>query len=130
MGNVAVTRRLLTPTLTVPAQTLSSSPTVQSFNLGQTQIVGLRVVIPKGHVGLTGLQLLNGGTRIVPWDNATQWLTGDDEIVDIDLNTQAANTMTLRGFNTGQLQHTFYLRVTVDDLAYTRRQESNLLVPL
>lgn len=130
MGTVAVTRRTVATSLVVPAQTASASPLSQALALGQTQIVGVRIIIPRGHVGLTGLQILNGGTRILPWDDATAWIVGDDEKVDFDLNTQAANTMTLRGYNTGQLQHTFYLRFEVDDNQYLRRPQSNLLVPL
>ncbi len=130
MGTVAVTRRILAVQFTVPALTASSAPTSQVLALGQTQIVGVRIVIPKGHVGLTGLQVLNGGTRILPWDDASAWIVGDGEVFDVDLNTQAAATMTLRGFNTGQLRHTFYLRFEVDDDLYLRRPVSGLLVPL
>lgn len=130
MGDVAVTERVIATSLAVPAQTLANAPVSTAVDLGQTQITGLRIIVPRGHVGLTGLAVFVGGTRVVPWiDQGSAWLISDDDKFDLPLNTQAAAGITMRGFNTGQLRHTFYLWWTVNDTLYMRRP-APLLVPL
>lgn len=130
MGNVAVTRRIIERKFTIAANTAEATPHVETLNIVDTQLIEVQVIIPRGHNGLTGLAVRLGTTRVLPWDDPTAWLRGNDENRTFPVYTQAAAVATILGFNTGQLAHSFYLRFLVDDDAYLTPVKSFTSVPV
>lgn len=130
MGNVAVTRRTIERKFTIPRNTLESAPLVETLDIADTQLVEVNVIIPAGHVGLTGLAIRLGTTRVLPWDDATAWLRGNNENRTFPIFTQAPGVATILGFNTGVLEHSFYLRFLVDDTLYLSRGSEFTTSPL
>lgn len=130
MAEVALTNRVVGVEFTIPAQTAIAAPATLAVNLGSTQLTDLRIIIPKGHVGLVGLQVRYGGAQLIPWDNVSTWLRGDGEDYTYPLNTQITSNLTLRGYNLGRLPHTFLLRFIVDDKLFLRRPSATMIVPV
>lgn len=130
MGNVAVTRRIIERKFTIPRNTPSTAPATQALNIVDTQLVSVNVIIPAGHMGLTGLAVRLGTTRVVPWDDPNAWLRGNNEDKTFPVYTQGPAIATLLGFNTGVLEHSFYLRFLVDDDAYLTPSKAFTTSPL
>lgn len=129
MGDVAVTTRYQRADLTVPAQTAIASATTTNLSLGNTQLARVRIRIPTGHAGLTGFAMEFSGGRIVPWDDVTKWVIGNDEIEWYEVNLQVGRSVQLRGYNLDTLDHTFYLTFELDDTAYLRKSTTTLILP-
>lgn len=107
--------RQYTPlSVTVPANTVASSPVSQSWRLYPGIVHTFRIDIPAAHSGLTGIRLVYQGTPIVPFDlsqyiqlpGQTFTIPYEDQIMDRGLVAQA--------FNTDVYPHTFYLWADVD----------------
>lgn len=131
MGQVGPRVRTFATQHAIPASTPQSAPVTQTVDLGQTQLIEVEVVIPNGHVGLTGLLIRVGDTQVVPWTNTTTtFLVGNNEVRRFDCNTQAGAGIVVRAFNTDVLQHSFYVRWTVDDNQYLTVPQRRLIVPV
>ncbi len=68
-------------TITVPKNTPSTSPLADTIEIQAGVIHRVRVSIPSGHAGLTGIHILRGLHQIAP-TSGTEWFTGDDAAVD------------------------------------------------
>lgn len=100
--------RQYTPlTLTVAAGTLSSAPAAASWNLYPGWIHKMRLEIPSGHRGLTGVRIVWHGTPVVPFDPVA-FIVGNDKthIVDFEDEYDGAG-LVVQGFNTDVWPHTF-----------------------
>lgn len=112
-------KRLYETTFTVPAGTPAAAPLVSPVVLEDAQLESVRIVIPPGHFGLTGLAVLWGGIQIVPFGQGTS-IVANDEIIDYAWDDEiTANGLALSGFNTDVFPHSFYLRWVITDLPAT-----------
>lgn len=108
-------RRVYESQFTVPAGTAIAAPVSQPVVLEDARLDTVRVLVPDGHSGLTGLRITWGGTQIMPI-NAGQWIISNDEIFDWPADEEVtANGLSLTGYNTDIYPHTFYLRFQVSD---------------
>lgn len=102
---------------TVPASTGVAAPVSQPVVLEDALLQTVRVLVPGGHSGLTGLRITWGGTQLLPI-NAGTWIISDNEILDWPMNDEVtANGLSLTGYNTDIFPHTFYLRFTISERA-------------
>jgi hypothetical protein len=76
--------RVRTLVVNTPASTAEASPQSTTWELGQGYVARVDVVIPSGHVGLTGVRLLWGGRVVMPYEEG-EWLTGNDDEVTVAL---------------------------------------------
>lgn len=129
MGKVAITRRIVETKFTIPRNTLSTAPLSSAVALGRTQLVEIQVIIPNGHVGLTGMAVQVAGQRVLPWDDPLSWLRGNGEDRTFPLDVQTDARVVLLGYNTGVLEHSFYVRWTLDDAQYLRTDATRLIRP-
>lgn len=85
--------------------------------MGNGALDRVDIVIPSGHVGLTGVRLLWGGRQLVPYDGA-EFLTGDDDEVTVELGVYVhTGVLVVQTFNTDDaFAHAFLLRAYVTDL--------------
>jgi len=130
MGDVAVTTRYQTFVHTVPAQTAIASAITTNLNLGSTQLARVRVTIPNGHAGITGMAMEFSGTRIVPWNDTAAWLRGNNEIEWLDVNLQVGRTVQLRGYNLDLIDHSFFLTFELDDKAFLNTRQTTIIRPV
>lgn len=64
---------------TVPAGTTEAAPQISdAIPAGPYRVDRVTIVIPDGHSGLTGIQLLYGKTAMIPYDSG--WISGNDEV--------------------------------------------------
>lgn len=103
--------------VTTPADTLEAAPQTTSWTVGVGALRRLEVVIPDGHVGLTGFALRWGGRQIVPYE-AGEWITGNDDEVHVDLDIYTGvGVVAVVTFNTDDaFPHSHHLRAFVEDL--------------
>lgn len=103
--------------VTTPANTAIAAPQSTSWAVGTGILDKLDVVIPDGHVGLTGIQLLWGGRQAAPYEGA-EWITGNDDEVTVDLDLfTGTGTLVVRTYNTDDtFGHSHHLRAYLSDL--------------
>jgi hypothetical protein len=103
-------------TVTTPAGTPIGAPVTTPMPLEDAGLEALRIVIPAGHVGVTGIRLLRSGQQIFPWANL-QYLVGNDRVVDIPFSDNiTASGLVAITYNTGTFSHNHYVEVVVKDL--------------
>ena len=97
--------------LTVPAGTPVSAPATFVIPMPSGHIDDVNLVVPAGHNGLTGFQLVLAGTPIIPYGGATFLVANDyDKSWPIDQDFNEGQVV-MTGFNTDIFAHTFYCRV-------------------
>lgn len=80
------------------------------------KVVGISILVPDGHNGVTGLQLLQANQQIVPFTGGT-FLVANDETLDFTINLPLdTQQWTAQAFNTGKYQHTFYIRLSINEI--------------
>jgi hypothetical protein len=107
--------RIYTQQLTVAAGVLPSAPISVAVPLEANMLVGIQVIIPAGHNGLTGLRFQVQDVSVLPWGNQP-WLIGNDEKPDFPVNMYIeANYLKAFLYNTDIYAHSFFIRVTMTD---------------
>ncbi len=108
-------KRVYESQFTVPAGTAIAAPASQPVVLEDAHLDTVRVLVPDGHSGLTGLRITWGGTQIMPINPGT-WIISNDEIFDWPADEDVtANGLSLAGYNLDIYPHTFYLRFQITD---------------
>lgn len=107
--------------IAVPAGTYPEDPLVQNVVIEGDVIEKLRVRIPPGHLGLTGLQIWFGERQLVP-ENPRTWLSGDDEVIEFEWNLplhSKAATLTIKAHNYDTVyDHVFIVTIITRSYAY------------
>lgn len=79
-------------------------------------LVDVEIIIPSGHVGLTGIRVMQSGQQIIPWGNLS-WITGDNYQRVFAVNTEiGARSLSVQAYNTDFFAHTFHVRFHLRDL--------------
>jgi len=96
----------------IPANTSKTSPKTDTVTLIGEVLERVIILIPSGHVGLTGLQIYYGDYQLIPRP-ADEWLKGDNVLLNVPLMFELPEyetTLKLRGYNEDDTyDHTFYL---------------------
>lgn len=103
-------------TVTVPAGTPIAAPMLSPPELVPGRIEQVEIQIPPGHVGATGIRFTLAGQQILPWSNDIAWIIGDNLRAPFPLDIEVANGFVVVAYNTGNYDHSFYLRFTVRQL--------------
>lgn len=102
----------------VPANTAQASPQVTAEDLGQLVLESVQVIVPTGHAGLTGWQLVWQGRTLVPWGETDRFVVADGVPLDFPVDVVITAPLQVRAFNTDEVfAHTFYVSYRVRDLA-------------
>ncbi len=109
--------RVRTVTISTPANTAQATPQSTNWTVGFGLLERVDIVIPAGHVGLTGIQLLWGARQVVPYDGA-EFLAGNDDEITVELGLWVqSGVLVVRTFNTDDtFPHAFLLRSYVTDI--------------
>lgn len=103
--------------ITVPAFRTASFPLRTNLAVPLVWLVDVRIYIPPGHAGVTGIRLDTSGGTILPFSNPATFITGDDRDLVFVLDTQSDSTMQWVCINNGPTAHTFYILLHVTDLS-------------
>lgn len=102
---------------TVPASTPPGNPSSLVVPLEDEVLVDVEIIIPAGHVALTGFRVLASRQQVIPWGNDS-WIKGNDYVRVFEYNTGiGVNTVSVQGYNVDVIPHTFYARFHVRDTA-------------
>lgn len=101
--------------LTVPPSTTPGNPTVLAVPLENNTLVDIEVIVPAGHVALTGVRVLSSNQQILPWGNSS-WIKANDYVRVFEYNAEiGSKAMSVNGYNIDVIPHTFYLRFHIRD---------------
>lgn len=67
--------------VTCAASVPESNPTVVPLGFGGGIVMVIRIVIPDGHAGLTGIALGYGGNAVVPYGDGAYYTGNDREVI-------------------------------------------------
>lgn len=102
--------------LTVPPSTPPGSPVSLAVPLEDETLVDIEVVVPAGHVALTGVRVLASNQQILPWGNLS-WIKANDYVRVFEYNERiGAAAISIQGYNVDSTAHTFYLRFHIRDV--------------
>jgi hypothetical protein len=117
---------------TTPHGTLQSAPHVESFTMPPLEVQWIQWVVPPGPQGNLGWQITCSGEVVIPQNGA--WIVTDNEKNSWELDEQiTSGSWGFRGYNSGQYDHTVYLRFLLNPLPSTEGVGSpagGLLLPI
>ena len=93
-------------TITVPKNTPINNPYKETLLAVKGVIHRVIIVIPPGHLGLTGLRILHESTTIAP-SNPDGWFRGDDVRIDYNERYEIKSSPALIEFQAYNLDQTF-----------------------
>lgn len=112
-----VGRRYIPLVVSVPAGTAENAPQSTDVDLGQVNLDAVHLIIPTGHVGLTGIAIEVASKRVLPWsDSATDWVKGNGLRETFDVGLEVGRGVVVKAFNTDVYDHGFHLRFEVTDI--------------
>lgn len=98
----------------IPAKTAKATPVVVSLAMPARIVRTIEITVPRGPSGLVGFALGSAGQNVIPYNNGA-WIVTDDEKITWDVDEQIdSGAWQLQGYNTGQYDHTVYLRFLLD----------------
>jgi hypothetical protein len=107
----------------VPAGTAKAAPLETPTPFAQGEVVGVTIIIPDGHNGLTGIQLAVAHAQALPYTRGA-WIVGNDDEVAFDTVGYPNNgAWSVFAYNVDAFPHTFHVRYEVADFAYLRGVE-------
>lgn len=114
--------------VTAPANTPSTAPVEIAQLAGGLYVVEqVRIVVPAGHVGLTGLALAFGHQPVIPF-NTGAFISGDDEVFDYQLGDYPNGVpWTVFVCNNDVLAHVWELRWQVNYVSSAPATQANVL---
>lgn len=108
--------RVETFAATVPAMTPAATPEAAALSFNPGEVVGLGIVIPDGHHGLTGIAIAYGNVPVIPFA-ADSWIVGNDEPIEWPLHgLPDTGSFSAIMFNLDRFAHTFYLRFLINEI--------------
>lgn len=100
----------LTCPLTAPGAPSFSTLVTPVPNLGDVMLLTWRVLIPDGHAGLTGVQLLQNNVPIVPFGNPNNpYVVGNDIERVFPINAEVDQGLAVGQINEDIYNHTHYM---------------------
>lgn len=130
MAGKTVSTRYVPLHFTVPAGTLPTAPAVSDLALGDVLWEQTQIIIPSGHIGLTGVRFEFSGEPIVPWGRPASWIIADDADMRFDVMLEVGAPVKVVGYNTDFFDHTFHTYTRISDRVLAGRAGSVTVVPI
>ena len=96
--------------VTTPAGTLQSNPLITQVSLGDVQLYGMKIRIPPGHSGQTGIQIKLADSAIIPWGDLSKFIIGNDDRLEFDYDEEVTSGLAIVTYNIGRYPHSHYLQ--------------------
>lgn len=87
-----------------------------TWNLGNFILEELSVLWAPGHVALTGIRILLQGTAILPWNQPSVFIVGDNERRDYEVGLTLIHPLTVQTQNNDKFVHTHILVAKLRDI--------------
>lgn len=101
---------------------VSTNPGVAPVTLENAILVDVEIIIPPGHAGLTGIQIRQSGTGIIPFAT-NKFITGNDYSRVFPINTEiGSRAISVAVFNTDVFTHLFWVRFHLADISRAATQ--------
>jgi len=114
--------------VTIPAGTPISANFTVSIAMPTRIIDQIDIVVPPGPRGEVGFQIGSSGAQIIPTQTGTYIVT-DDEVIHFPLTDQIdSGGWEVFAYNTGQYDHTLYIRFLVNPTA--QKQATTTIAPI
>lgn len=94
--------------VTTAASTARLTPQTDTFRVPLRQLVRITLTVPRGHQGLTGIEVETQGLQLVPFNQPGTFVIADESRFDWPIALQVDGTLTAKSFNTDVWPHTFY----------------------
>lgn len=111
-----VAARYLTTSIATPRKTASKST---AWTFGPAILEELQILWAPGHVALTGVRVSYKGVTILPWNQPTAFLVGDNERQIFEMGMHILDTITVVTQNNDNYPHTHYLTAKLTDVPLT-----------
>lgn len=99
--------------VTVAANTVRTAPAETAMALPRGIIERVEIIIPDGHVGITGIAIAYAHQRVYPEIDNT-WLQANDDKFTFEPDPKlSSGAWSAFAFNEDVFQHTFYVRFVV-----------------
>ena len=110
-------QRIQTYAVTCQPGTTQANAVEQALPMLPGIVRAVRIIIPPGHAGLTGIALAQAHQVIIP-ATGNVWISGDDRDPRFELeNYLDADTWSAWVYNTdAEFSHTWYLEMEVDEI--------------
>lgn len=130
MAVLAAVERVKPFVVTTPAGTTAAAPLQTQLVFDPAVVVGIEILIPPGHNGLTGIAIAQAHQPVLP-DDAGDFIIGDGEKIEWPLEG-FLNTGNWQAFtyNTARLPHTFYVRFLLQLIQTAAQAEPVVSPPL
>jgi hypothetical protein len=116
--------------ITVAPGTLSTAPAQTNLVFDPAIVVGIELIIPPGHNGLTGIALAQGHQPVLP-DGKGDFIIGSGEKIEWPLdNFLDTGNWSAFAYNTAKVVHTFYVRFLVQTIRSGEASQPVVSVPL
>lgn len=130
MARIELADRVEVFTIVVPASTTSASPYSQDLEMRAGELVGVELVIPDGHLGLTGIQLAIDGQAVIPATRGA-YIVGNDDVIEWPLGGfPTGGQWQAVAYNTDVFAHTFYVRLLLTELELAASRPRRLVEPV
>lgn len=86
------------------------------FPLGERILESLSVLFPLGHAGLTGLRVNYNGVAVLPWNQPTQFVVGDNERLTFEMGLYVSAPLSIVSVNNDNVAHSLYLTAKLREL--------------
>lgn len=104
--------------VTAPAGTPRTAPVEVMTSWLPGELVGVEIVVPDGHNGLTGIVLALAHSPVMP-RTAGAFIIGNDDVVSFDtIGYPDSGAWSAFVYNTDIFDHTFHVRYEVADFAF------------
>ena len=115
----SVLDRFFSYALTVPAGTAIDAPQETDIPIDNLILADVGIQIPDGPCGLAGIAFEFSNQLILPWDEGTGWIQGNNLVADfqVGLEVGPGNLQVLQ-YNLGVYDHTFYVRLHMQYLPH------------
>lgn len=101
-----------------------------NVNLGFRVIDEIGMLFAQGHVSITGFRLMYDGKAIIPWDQPTTFLVGNNERRVLPVGLQVLKPMQFVFANNDNLPHTFFWYIASHDVPVPSDNASAPALPL
>jgi len=115
----SVLDRFFSYALTVPAGTPVDAPLEVDVAIDNLILADVGIQIPDGPCGLTGIAFEFSNQLILPWDEGTGWIQGNNLVADFQVGLEVGpGNLQVLMYNTGAYDHTFYVRLHMQYLPH------------
>ncbi len=113
-----------------PANTAPAAYSITPAGITTVLLHRVEVRIPAGHQGLTGIALVDSGSFVVPYAEASAaWLIGDDDLLEYDYEKEIGANVNLATYNTDTVNaHAWQVRLIYTPMSVVGSEVASIAV--